>query len=73
MTQSKVTATTSLAALAALAEDTSRAVLHTPAATGRSRYSARAQKARPAFPHTAATKKTVTGIPQVTRFHPGTT
>ena len=70
MTQSRATAGTSLAALAALAEDTSRAVLHTLTVTSRRRHSPRAQKARPAFPHTAGTKKTVTGIPQVTRFHP---
>ena len=68
MIQSKVTAGTSLAALAALAEDTSRATLHTLISTGRQRHSPRAQKARPAFPHVAATKKTVTGIPEVTRF-----
>jgi len=70
MIQSRVTAGTSLAALAALAEDTSRATLHTLAVTGRQRHSLRAQKARPGFPHTAATKKTVTGVPQVTRFQP---
>ena len=70
MIQSKVTAGTSLAALAALAEDTSRATLHTLVSTGRHRHSPRAQKARPAFPHTAVTKKTVTGVPQVTRFQP---
>jgi len=67
MIQSKVTAGTSLAALA---EDTSRVTLHTLAVTGRQRNSPRAQKARPGFPHTAATKKTVTGVPQVTRFQP---
>jgi hypothetical protein len=70
MIQSKVTAGTSLAALAALAEDTSRATLHTLASTGRQRHSPRVQKARPGFPHTAVTKTTVTGIPQVTRFQP---
>ncbi|HUY47658.1 MAG TPA: alpha/beta hydrolase [Streptosporangiaceae bacterium] len=72
MTQSRVTAGTSMAALAALADDTSRAVLHTLNVHGRNRHSPRAQKARPGFQHTAATKKTVTGIPQVARFHPGT-
>jgi hypothetical protein len=71
MVQSRVTATASLASLAALAEDTSRAVLHTLTVTGRHRHSPRAQKARPGFPHTAGTKKTVTAIPQLTRFHPG--
>ena len=70
MIQSRVTAGTSLAALAALAEDTSRVTLHTLVSTGRQRHSLRAQKARPGFPHTAVTKKTVTGIPQVTRFQP---
>jgi hypothetical protein len=70
MVQSRVTAGTSLAALAALAEDTSRAALHTLVSTGRQRHSPRAQKARPGFPHTAVTKKTVTGVPQVTRFQP---
>jgi hypothetical protein len=70
MIQSRVTAGTSLAALAALAEDTSRVTLHTLAVTGRQRHSPRAQKARPGFPHTAVTKKTITGVPQVTRFQP---
>jgi hypothetical protein len=70
MIQSKVTAGTSLAALAALAEDTSSVTLHTLVRTGRQRHSPRAQKARPGFPHTAVTKKTVTGIPQVTWFQP---
>ena len=70
MVQSKVTAGTSLAALAALAEDASRATLHTLVRTGRQRHSPRAQKARPGFPHTTVTKKTVTGVPQVTRFQP---
>ncbi len=70
MVQSRVTAGTSLAALAALAEDTSRATLHTLVSTGRQRHSPRAQKARPGFPHTAVTKKTITGVPQVTRFQP---
>lgn len=70
MIQSKVTAGTSLAALAALAEDTSRAMLHTLVSTGRQRHSPRAQKTRPGFPHISATKKTVTGVPQVTLFQP---
>jgi len=73
MVQSKVTAGTSLAALAALAEDTSRATLHTLVSAARQRHSPRAQKARPGFPHTAVTKQTVTGVPQVTRFQPGST
>jgi hypothetical protein len=70
MIQSKVTAGTSLAALAALAEDTSRAMLRTLVSTGRHRHSPRAQKARRGFPHTSATKKTGTGVPQVTLFQP---
>ena len=70
MIQSRVTAGTSLAALAALAEDTSRATLHTLVCTGRQRHSPRAQKARPGFPHTAVTKTTVTGVPQMTIFQP---
>ena len=70
MIQSRVTAGTSLAALAALAEDTSRVTLHTLVCTVRQRHSPRAQKARPGFSHTAVTKKTVTGVPQVTRFQP---
>src|SRR5712692_7844376 len=70
MIQSRVTAGTSLAALAALAEDTSRATWHTLVSPGRPRHSPRSQKARPSFPHTAVTKKTVTGVPQVTRFQP---
>jgi len=72
MTQAKVTASTSLAALAAVADATSRATLHTLITVNRQRHSPRAQKARPRFPHTAATKKTVTGVPEVTRFQPGT-
>jgi hypothetical protein len=70
MIQSRVTAGTSVAALAALAEDTTRATLHTLVCAGRQRHSPRAQKARPGFPHTAATKTTVTGVPQVTLFQP---
>ena len=41
----------------------------TPA--GRQRHSERKQKARPKFAHTAATKQTSTGKPQVTVFAPG--
>jgi Transposase DDE domain len=70
MTWSQVTAATSLAALAATAGDAARAALHTLITTGRHRHSERAQKARPRFPHTAVTKKTVTGIPQITVFAP---
>jgi hypothetical protein len=70
MIQAKVTAGTSLAALAAVAEETSRAALHTLIRTSRQRHSPRAQEARPGFPHTSKTKKTVTGVPRVTRFQP---
>jgi hypothetical protein len=70
MTQTMVTAATSLARLAALADATSRATLHTLITTGRQRHSPREQKARSRFPHTPATKKTVTGIPEITRFQP---
>jgi hypothetical protein len=70
MTWSQVTAATSLAGLAAVADTAARAALHTLITTGRRRHSPRAQKARPRFPHTGSTKKTVTGIPQITRFTP---
>jgi hypothetical protein len=70
MTQTLVTAVTSPAALAGLAEATGRAALGTLIVTGRQRRSARRQKSRPAFPHTQATKPTVTGPVTITRFHP---
>ena len=70
MTSSQVTASSSLDALAAAAEAAARAALHTLNAAGRERHSPRAQKARPKFRHTAATKKTVTRKPQVTVFAP---
>jgi hypothetical protein len=70
MVQTHATATTSAAALAALAEATSRAVLATLVVTGRQRHSARRQKHRPSFPHTQATTATVTGPVQITRFQP---
>jgi hypothetical protein len=72
MTQSKVTATTSVPELAAQAGATARAMLHTLISTGRQRHSVRAQKHQPRFAHTARTKKTVTGIPEITRFAPDT-
>jgi Insertion element 4 transposase N-terminal len=72
MIQAKVTATTSLPQLTALADATARSVLHSLIVTGRQRHSVR-QKARPKFPHTCATKPTVTGVPQITRFAPGAT
>ena len=71
MTSSQVTASSSLQALAAAADTAARACLHTLNIPGRQRHSARAQKARPKFPHANATKTTVTGKPQVTVFAPG--
>jgi len=50
MTQTKVTAATSLAELAALAEATSRATLHTLITTGRQRHSPRKQKSPAPLP-----------------------
>ena len=70
MTWSQVTGTTSLPALAAAAGNAALAALHILNATGRQRHADRVQKARPKFPHTTATKKTVTGIPRVTVFTP---
>ncbi len=71
MTSSQVTASSSLEALAAAADSAARAALHTLNIAGRQRHSRRTQKARPKFGHAAATKKTVTGKPQVTVFAPG--
>ncbi len=71
MTSSQVTASSSLEALAAAADAAARAALHTLNVPGRQRHSKRAQKARPKFPHTSATKTTITGKPQVTVFAPG--
>ena len=71
MTTTQVTATSSLEAIAAAADGTARAVLHTLNIPGRQRHSERAQKARPKFPHATATKQTVTAKPQVTVFAPG--
>lgn len=70
MIQTLVTATTSPAVLAALAEATSRAALGTLIVTGRQRHSGRRQKSRPGFPHTQVTTPTVTGPVTITRFHP---
>jgi hypothetical protein len=70
MTSSQVTATSSLEALAAAADAAARAALHTLNVPGRERHSQRARKARPKFRHTAATKQTITGKPQVTVFAP---
>jgi hypothetical protein len=71
MTSSQVTATSSLEALAVAADAAARAALHTLNIPGRQRHSERAQKARPKFRHASATKKTVTGKPQITVFAPG--
>ena len=71
MTSSQVTASSSLEALAAAADAAARAALGTLNVPGRQRHSERAQKARPKFRHTTATKPTVTGKPQVTVFAPG--
>ena len=71
MTSTQVTAASSLTAIAAAADSAARACLHTLNLPGRQRHSARAQKARPKFPHAAATKTTVTGKPRVTVFAPG--
>jgi hypothetical protein len=73
MTWSQVTSSASVQALAAAADRAARAALHTLNTPGRHRHSERAQKSRPRFRHTAATKKTVRGIPQVTVFAPSTT
>jgi hypothetical protein len=72
MTSTQVTASASLDALAAAADAAARAALGTLNVPGRERHSQRAQKARPKFRHTAATKQTVTGKPQVIVFAPGT-
>jgi len=71
MESTQVTATSSLEAIAAAADGTARASLHTLNIPGRQRHSKRAQKARPKFPHATATKHTFTGKPQVTVFAPG--
>ena len=70
MTSSQVTASSSLDALAAAADAAARAALRILNTAGRERHSPRAQKARPKFRHTTATKKTVTRKPQVTVFAP---
>jgi hypothetical protein len=67
----QVTAASSLAALAAAADSAARAHLHALNIPGRDRHSPRKQKHRPAFPHTSATKPTVTGKYQVIVYAPG--
>ena len=71
METSQVTATSSLNAIAAAGESAARACLHVLNIPDRQRHSERKQKARPKFGHTAATKQTFTGKPQVTVFAPG--
>jgi hypothetical protein len=71
MTSTQVTATSSLEAIATAADAAARAALRTLNIPGRQRHSRRAQKARPKFVHASATKKTVTGKPQVTVYAPG--
>ena len=71
MTTTQVTATSSLEAAAAARESAARACLRALNVPGRQRHSERKQKARPKFRHTAATKHTFTGKPQVTVFAPG--
>jgi hypothetical protein len=71
METSQVTATSSLAAIAAAADSAARAHLHTLNIPGRDRHSPRKQKHRPKFPHTSATKQTVTGKYQVIVYAPG--
>jgi hypothetical protein len=71
METSQVTATSSLAAIAAAADSAARAHLHALNIPGRDRHSPRKQKHRPKFPHTPATKQTVTGKYQVIVYAPG--
>jgi hypothetical protein len=68
---SQVTATSSLAGIAAAADPAARAHLHALNIPGRGRHSPRRQKHRPKFPHTPATKQTVTGKYQVIVYAPG--
>ena len=56
METTQVTATSSLAGLAAAADAAARAHLHTLNIPGRDRHSPREQKARPKFPHTSVTE-----------------
>jgi len=71
MTSTQVTAASSLEALNATADSAARAILRVLNIPGRQRHSERAQKARPKFPHTAATKQTVTGKYEVIVYAPG--
>lgn len=60
MASTQLTASSSLAALAAAA-DAARAGLYTLNIPGRQRHSKRAQKARSKFAHATATKKAAAG------------
>jgi hypothetical protein len=71
MEASQVTATSSLAAIAAAEDSAARAHLHALNVPDRDRHSAREQKARPKFGHTSATKQTVTARYQVIEYAPG--
>ncbi len=71
METTQVTATSSLAALAASEDAAARACLHTLNIPGRERHSPRVQKARPKFGHTSATKTTLTGKHEVIVYAPG--
>jgi hypothetical protein len=71
METSQVTATSSLAGIAAAHESAARAHLHALNVPGRGRHSPRRQKHRPKFPHTSATKQTVTGKYEVIVYAPG--
>jgi hypothetical protein len=64
-------ATSSLDAIAAAAGSSVRTELHVLNVPGRQWHSRRVQKARPKFPHATATKRTITGKPEVTVFAPG--
>lgn len=71
METSQLTATSSLAAIAAAHDAADRAHLHTLNVPRRDRHSPREQKARPKFGHTSAAKQTVTGKYQVIEYAPG--
>ncbi len=71
MAATQVTAGSPLEAIAAAADSAARACLRTLNVPDRNRHSERKQKARPGFGHTAATKKTHTGKPQVIVYAPG--
>lgn len=71
MAATQVTAASSLDQIAAAADSSARACLHTLNVPDRNRHSQRKQKARPGFGHTTATKTTYTGKPQVIVYAPG--